>query len=249
MKRTIAIAVLALCSLAGCRHRELARPKQEPSAPTFSQFHNDNHSWNTVSRVIVLPLLNESPYTRADDEVGRALTAELQQLGRFEVVAGAPDDLARLSAKIHRGGRFNEVDMLEIARATNADIVLHGTITHYSPYPRPRLGLILQAVKPTDGKVVASVDGLWDSTRFDVADRVRAYYRRSPKRPAFIANHRIEDDDSYSGDLALDSPHLFQRYVCAEAIQNMVLDNAALAEMLKLSSPNGKTCDKCSKTP
>ena len=170
------------------------------------------------SRVLVLPFLNESPHTRGGREVQTALTAELQQFGKFEVVAGPPDDRGLFARIVHRGGRFDEAVMLEIGASTRADVIVHGTVTHYSPYPRPRLGLVLQAVAPREGKVVASVDGLWDTTDQRVAERVRAYYRQRPKpRLPFVRNHVIASDDAFAAELALDSPQLFQRFVCHEA--------------------------------
>jgi hypothetical protein len=173
-----------------------------------------------MDRVLVLPFLNESNYTRAGDEVRAAFTSELQRTGRFEVVAAAPDDQAALAAVIHRDGRFDEAVMLDLATRTHADVVVHGIITHYSPYPRPRLALVIQAVGPQEAKVIGSVDGLWDTTDALVAERCRIFYRqRTHPRPSFIArNHVIATDDGFAGDLALESPALFQRWVCHEAI-------------------------------
>jgi hypothetical protein len=155
----------------------------------------------------------------ASEEVRASLTGELQRLGRFEVIAGPPDDRAGLAKQIHRTGRFDEAAMIDLGCLVRADVVVHATITHYSPYPRPRLGLIIQAVGPREGKVVASVDGLWDTTDTRVAERVRAYYRqKSHERTPFVRNHVIASDDSFAAELALDSPALFQRFVCREAV-------------------------------
>jgi hypothetical protein len=243
MKNLIAttIALFGLTAV-GCN---LLHPAKQPAfkgPPTFSQFHNDEFSWNDVARVVVLPIYNESQYTRAGNEVGKSLITELQSLGRFEVVAAPPDSLARLASGIHNNGTFNEATMLDIARETKADIVLHGTITIYSPFPRPRIGLVLQAVSPSNAKVIASVDGVWDSTRFDVANRIREYYQMRPHQHAWIVNHDINEDDSYSGQLALDSPQLFQRFVCAEAVLNMVNDGSAISGQFN-ETENCQTCD------
>lgn len=220
MRRLTLVAFVALA--AGCGILPKGRfPKLHPQEPTFSQYHQDGWTWHTVDRVLVLPFLNESPHTRAGDEVRAAFTSQLQREGRWEVISAAPDDRAVLAAQIHRNGRFDEAAMLLLSQTTGADVVVHGTVTHYSPYPRPRIGLILQAVSPEDGKVVASVDGLWDTTDAYVAERCRIYYRQSVHvRPAFLRNNRIPiaDDDTFAGDIALDSPALFQRWVCHEAV-------------------------------
>jgi hypothetical protein len=219
------LAAAAAAAAAGCALlARLPHPfKVPPAPPTFSQYHLEGWNWEEVGRVVVLPFLNESPYTRAGDEVWAAFSSELQKLGRFEVVAAPPDDRAVLAALVHRGGRFDEAEMLHLARVTRADVIVHGIITHYSPYPRPRLGLIVQAVGPLEAKVVASVDGLWDTTDVAVAERLRAYYRQRPcPRPAFIRNHVIVSDDAFAGELALDSPALFQRWVCHEAVLTLL---------------------------
>ncbi len=230
----------------GCQHLKKKHEQQPPpviEVPTFSQFHQPDFTWRSVARVLVLPLLNESEYNKAADEVGQALATELQTMGRFEVVAAPPDVRARLAAEIHRNGRFNEAVMLDVARTARADIIVHGTITQYSPYPRPRLGLILQAVSPFDGKVIASVDGVWDSTRLDVAERIRGYYRMNPHKHPWIVNHTIPPDDSFSGELALDSPYLFQRYVCAEASINLVKDaSAVMRGLLERQAEQAMNC-------
>lgn len=226
MRLAAVFSVALVAAVGGCallsRLPHPFRPPP-PSPPTFSQYHLDGWSWDDVDRVLVLPFLNESPYTRAGDEVWDAFNSELQKLGRFEVVAAPPDDRAKLAALVHRGGRFDEATMLELARYTRADVIVHGIVTQYSPYPRPRLGLIIQAVGPEEAKVVASVDGLWDTTDIAIAERLRTYYRQRPReRPPFVRNHVIVSDDAFAGELALDSPALFQRWVCREAVLTLV---------------------------
>jgi hypothetical protein len=218
MKRVIpAVAVMAI-ALLGCKSFVGFGRHHEIPQPTYSQYHLEGFAWENVGRVLVLPFLNESPHTRAGDEVHAAFTGELQRLGRFEVVAAPPDECAELSTFAHRAGRFDEGVMIDLGNKTRADVVIHGTITHYSPYPRPRLGLVLQAVGPKEAKVVASVDGLWDTTDRNMAERVRAYYRQKHhERPRLVLTHTIASDDSFAAELALDSPALFQRFVCHEA--------------------------------
>lgn len=222
---TVAWLLLCMCSCAGKHaHRVVTPPGCEP---VYSQYHHDAFRWQDVGRVLVLPFANESAYTRADDEIARALRAELQQLGRFEVVAAPPDDIARLSDRIHRGGRFDEDTMLQLARAFNADIVLHGTITHYSPYPRPRVGIVLQAVSPVEGKVVASVDGLWDANHLPIAKRAQNYYmQRKHALGPYLQANLIWPDDGPGDELVLQSPHLYQRWVCSELAAILVQDPA-----------------------
>ncbi len=220
MRRLAAVAVVVLA--AGCGILQKGRfPNRRPQPPTFSQYHLAGWEWQGVDRVLVLPFLNESEHTRAGDEVRAAFTSELQRQGRWEVISAPPDDRAILATQIHRGGRFDEAAMLAIAKQTGADVIVHGIVTHYSPYPLPRIGLIFQAVGPQQAKVVASVDGLWDTTDPATAERCRIYYRQySHPRPAFLRNNNlpIGDDNVFAPDVALQSPALFQRWVCHEAV-------------------------------
>jgi hypothetical protein len=212
-----AVAAAAVgCHLVQRTAAKVRDHRAPPAAPvTYSQYHLDGFRWEDVRRVLVLPVLNESPHTRAGDEIRAALTSELQRLGRFEVVAAPADDQAILARRAHRGGRFSEADLFELGRETNAEVVVHVTVTQYSPYPRPRLGMVVQAVGPLEGKVVASVDGLWDTTDAGVAEQVRTFYRQRPRpQPPFVRNRVIATDDVFAGELALDSPALFQRWAC-----------------------------------
>ncbi|HEV3439242.1 MAG TPA: hypothetical protein VG122_17880, partial [Gemmata sp.] len=134
------VIVAIFAALAGCSllDRLAERRDRVPAPPTFSQYHLNGWSWDSVARVVVLPFLNESEYNRTGDEMRAAFTSEFQRLGRFEVIAIPADDRASLAAQIHRNGQFDEADMLELAKQTRADVVIHGVITQYSPYPRPR---------------------------------------------------------------------------------------------------------------
>ena len=220
MKTRLAVLIV-LSTLAGCNFFDRVRNRNRPApaAATFSQYHLDGWEWDRVGRVVVLPFRNESNVTQAGVQARDAFVAELQRAGRFEVIPMPQDDRAFLAAEVRCSGRFDEALVLDIARDTNADVVVYGVVSNYSPYPRPRLGLVLQAVSPQQAKVAASVDGLWDSTDLAIADRCYTYYRQGIRqRGPFIRNHSILSDDSYAADQALESPALFRRFVNREAV-------------------------------
>jgi hypothetical protein len=162
-------------------------------------------------------------HPQTQEEIRRAVHAELQQLGRFEAVPAPAELSEQMSEALRQSGRFSEPEMIALARCGGADVILFGTLTHYSPYQRQRIGLTLQAISPDLGQVVASVDGLWDSTDPDVADRARAYYRREK-----LLREKVTDqvlgrwEEAYAQEIVLDSPHLFQRFVSFEAVHLLV---------------------------
>lgn len=209
--------LLVALGLAGCGNLPTC------PEPNVSRYHNPAFSWRRVARLVVMPLVNESPQPQAGEEVRRSLHAELQQLGLFEAVP-APSELGEsVSRHVRDGGRFSEAEMVALARCGAADVILVGTLTHYSPYQRPRIGLTLQAISPDLGKVVASVDGLWDATDHDVAQRARDYYRRVRSCKDYAFDYLLGRwESSYGTDLVLESPHLFQRFVCSEAARILV---------------------------
>ena len=179
-----------------------------PMPPAVREYRAREFQWNAVGRVLVLPLANETKFHHAAEEVRTALVAELQALGRFEVVPAPCDGpVGILVSQVRVAGRFNETALIELARMFRADVILMGTMTQYSPYPPPRLGLAIQAVSPFDALVVASVDGLWDTASKPTADLARAFYRmaHAPRQPATASA------------LVFDSPRLFQRFVAAQA--------------------------------
>jgi hypothetical protein len=205
------ILITALGLLVSCHH-----PKQPPVSPpvNYSYYHDQPFSWGAVSRVLVMPLENKTSFSHASDEVFNALTTELQQLGRFEVVAAPPDTCATASRFLHDNGRFNELFLIQLAREFRADVIVMGAVTQYSPYPPIRLGLSVQVVSPSDGLVVASVDGMWDSVNPWIAQRARDYYLQNCRRR----------DEPLTAELVLDSPRLYCRFVCFEVSHILVGD-------------------------
>ena len=169
--------------------------------------------WAGVGRVLIMPFDNETAFPHAPDEVRNALATELQRLGLFEVVPAPPQLPTEVSRVIRENGRFNEVALVQPARLFRADLIVMGTVTQYNPYASlPRLGLVLQVVSPGDGVVVASVDGMWDAASAPVAQRAQAFYRQYTK-PSEVP---------FTAALVLESPRLFQRFVCFEAAQVLV---------------------------
>src|SRR5439155_11357094 len=132
-KRLALVAAALLCAFSsGC----LALPDRilEP------QFHNP---FPQIYRVAVLPFFNQSAEPTVDsDAVAMAYYNELQAIPGFEVM---PVGVARqmLAASIAATGREprSGVEFQRLARQMGVDAVLVGSVTEYSPYYPPRMGL------------------------------------------------------------------------------------------------------------
>jgi hypothetical protein len=128
----LVIAALVLSSGGGC--------SAIPDRILEPQFHNP---FPQIHRVAVLPFFNQSAEPTVDsDAVAMAYYNELQAIPGFEVM---PVGVARqfLTASINATGREprSGADFQRLARLMGVDAVLVGSITEYSPYYPPRMGL------------------------------------------------------------------------------------------------------------
>ncbi len=222
-----ALAVMLLA--AGCAHH--AGNSAPP--PNFSYYHAQDFAWAPVTRVVILPLVNETAHPEASDQLQRSLHASFQQMGLFEVVSVPPPLAARLARQVREAGRFDEAEVINLARCTGANVVIAGTLSHYTPYFRPRIGLTLQAISPDLGRVVGSADGLWDANDPHVACRARLFFVPKKSHLQKLCDYaRWAVDDAYAADLVLESPHLFGQFVCGEAARLLVADPALMEGLL-----------------
>jgi hypothetical protein len=116
-----------------------------PDRMVQPQFHNP---FPQLYRIAVLPFYNQSAEPTVDGEaVALAYYNELQGIPGFEVMpVGVTKQLLAASQIEPRTGS----DFQRLARAMNVDAVLVGSVTEYSPYYPPRIGLAVDwyAAKP-----------------------------------------------------------------------------------------------------
>jgi len=188
------------------------KPPPPPPPPPFGAYHAAHFDLHAVSRILLLPLANESPFPYVADEMGTALAAELQRLGCFEVVVAPRCPEFCAFQGVHTSGRFDEQAFLDLARTFKVDGILVGSVTQYHPYVPPRIGLSLQLICPGEGVVIASVDGLWDARQKELAEEARVYYRDT-----VCLFHAPS-----ASELAITSPQLYQRFVAHEVVEALV---------------------------
>ena len=107
-----------------------------PDRRVEPQYHNP---FPQLHRVAVLPFYNQSAEPTVDGEsIALNYYNELQDIPGFEVMpVGVAKQLMIASGIEPRTGS----DFQKLARAMNVDAVLVGSITEYSPYYPPRIGL------------------------------------------------------------------------------------------------------------
>jgi hypothetical protein len=107
-----------------------------PDRAIEPQFHNP---FPQLHRVAVLPFYNQSAEPTLDgDQVAQAYYNELQLIPGFEVMpVGVARQLLAASGIRPRTG----ADFQRLARLMGVDAVLVGSVTDYSPYYPPRIGI------------------------------------------------------------------------------------------------------------
>ncbi len=209
MRRAAVILMLVLATVWGCAHKrqqkQAAALMQATPAP-YQQFVAQNFDWSSVQRVVLMPLANQTAYPKATEELQANLAAELQRTGRFDIVVATRDDPGARAQDIFRGGQFDELELLRVAREYQAQAVLFGNLTQYHPYSPPRVGLSLLMVSPAEGVAIASSDGVWDAREATTAAQAQTFYKQTLEWPqSLMGANRV-----------LESPDVYQRFVCQQ---------------------------------
>lgn len=148
-----ATLALAFSLAGGCA--ALPEKLQQP------QFHNP---FPQLHRVAVLPFYNQSAEPTVDGEaVAIAYYNELQVIPGFEVM---PLGVARQMLAASRIEPRTSEDFQKLARLMNVDAVLVGSVTEYSPYYPPRIGIAVDwyAANPGFHPIPAGYGLPWGSS-------------------------------------------------------------------------------------
>lgn len=203
------ILSLFICGLiVGCSHaphiqRPASRPVNLYAAPKFD--------WASVRRIALMPLANETEIPHAGHEMRKALAAELQASGRFQVVLPPYDPDQPCSEDVLKEGQFDELEILRLARQHQVQGVLFGSVTQYQPYAPPRVGLNLLMISPVQGVVIASSNDLWDAREQAVAEDARYYHHQNLDWPGSL----------FVVDRAIESPEVFRRFVAHKVARSL----------------------------
>ena len=224
IRRELILAVLTASLLTGCQQTAVV-----PEPMQFTEYSTQDFDWEQIRRVVVMPVANRSDSPQLPEQMQRALVAELQRNGRFEVLMAKNDSEDPHTDDVFSGGKFDEDKLLKISHRYNAQGVLLAKITEYHPYTTPRIGLSLLLVSPAEAVVIAATDGLWDLREAQTQSRARNYVQQN-----------LDFGESlFDTGRVMSSPHNFQRFVAYE-----------LANALELSTqPNGSglspSCPHC----
>jgi len=141
----------------------------------------------------------------------RSLASAIQSKGLFHV------DLIRRSDPVCRDLSLDHMGALrldEIARMRDAlgcDAVLLGRVSHFQPFPRMQLGLVVKLMDVRDGELLWGVEHVWDTTDQNTERRIRTYF-----------HHEVRSGYEPMGyELVLKSPRAFERFIAHEVANTL----------------------------
>jgi hypothetical protein len=201
---------LLLTLSVGCAHDRPA-DSQAAVAP-FQQYLDPRVDWSSIQRVVLMPIANQTAYPKIAEEMQTNLAAELQRVGRFDIVVASREDPGAKAHDIFSRGQFDEIELLRVAREYQAQAVLFGQITNYHPYNPPRIGLSLLMIHPAEGIVIATSEGLWDAREAGTAAQAKQLYGQTLSWPQSMLG----------ADRVLESPDVFQRFVSQQVATSLI---------------------------
>ena len=214
------IKIIMICCLlvllSGCLFRSRVRSKLNyawygpPYKVTNYYRHPELYSMG-ISRVAVLPFINESQYSEAAEKVHQAFVGELKKTNSFAVVVDETDQAADLLDTLRRHGTIDPSAAMRVALSLNVDGLIICRITNYFPYRPPVLGLDVFLVHPQSQEVVWQVDELFDSSNLAVMNAIRVYYD---------SNFNVKASD-YGYDLFVYSISRYSQFVTHEIVATL----------------------------
>jgi hypothetical protein len=160
-----------------------------------------------IERVVFIPLANETAYPEAGDGLDAELVRAVQCRRLFRLEPAPPEALGAAA-----GGKAVTLrELAAIRSAVNSDAVLLGAVTHFRPPPHMQIGLYLRLLDLRQGRVLWTVDYLWDAASRDTQERIAVFY----------SCYMAESGSPLQWQMATVSPKMFQKFVAWEVAQTL----------------------------
>jgi len=164
-----------------------------------------------ITRVAFVPMTNLSEFPTATDGMGAALAQAVQATKLFHFEVASPADSLCTCLPRDPKGQFSLKQLSELRRSLACDAILVGAVTQFEPYPHMQGGLYLRLVDVRTGRLIWSVDHVWDTADEKVRKRIQAFFE-----------HELgKTDDPLKWRLATVSTQAFDRYVAFEVAETL----------------------------
>jgi hypothetical protein len=156
-----------LAALWGCAH---------PVCPAVCSYLSSPAELQHINRVVFLELADQAAQPNVARDVADDVLRALQERRLFRVEPLRETDPRCSAVPVRPDGRFTLVEMKQLREGLECDAVLVGAMTSFQQYPRMQIGLRLTLLDLKAGKVVWSLDNVWDTRDLDVERRIREFF-------------------------------------------------------------------------
>ena len=219
-----ALVVLAALAAAGC-----GGPKGSP----INHFVDSPSQLARIGSVVLIELAPDKSDSGTAAGMTEALYKALQARGLFQVRVIPLTHPACRDLPLSKEQAFTMADLDLMRSELKCDVVIFGAIRHFETYPRMQIGLNLQMLNLSGGRLGWKVDHTWDTTDKAVQKRIKE----------FFAEHMRDGYDPVGWRLATMSPRTFQKFVAYETV-NTLPTRQELAEAPKLPRIDTVSTDK-----
>jgi len=166
------LAMMCFLALAGgCQ----GPPRNNGMADSY--YLNPYQDLNTLGRVALVELDNNSGYPNISTDVTKALFVALQKKHIFGVTIIPQDDPEWRSLHENLDSLQALKRLLATRETLKCDGLLVGTITEYQPYPRMAIGLRLKLLDLNDGQLLWGLEQIWDTADQSIEKRIDHYFK------------------------------------------------------------------------
>ena len=166
------LAMMCFLALAGsCQ----GPPRNDGMADSY--YLTPYRNLNTLGRVALVELDNNSGYPNISTDVTKALFVALQKKHIFGLTIVPQDDPEWRSLHENINSLQALKRLLAMRETLQCDGLLIGTITEYQPYPRMAIGLRLKLLDLTDGQLLWGLEQIWDTADKSIEKRIDHYFK------------------------------------------------------------------------
>jgi hypothetical protein len=173
MKRSKFIVLLLPFLLTGC----VGQKKNIPDSAYY--YISTTKDLRDLGRVVMLELANNTAYPKVSADITDALYGAIQKRQVFGVSVIHRDDPSWQNLQLDKFEGYSIDQLSTMHKSLKADAVLRGTVTRYEPFPHLVIGLRLELIDLSDGKLLWALEQIWDAADKTTQNRVRDYYKTS----------------------------------------------------------------------
>lgn len=160
----------------------------------------------TVGRVVLVEPPSDTATAAVARDLAQALARAMAARQIFQIDLATPGE-AGLEESAMDGRHTLTLEQMKAMRtALRTDVVILAALTEFHPYPRMRMGLRLRMTDLGTGRLIWSVDHVWDGTEESTAKRIQQYH--TTRTPGLA--------DPLEWRVALVSPKAFGEFVAAD---------------------------------